>query len=142
MAGKVERGFWPSTYRWSVERLSLREARMGALARLFIVALLVGVIALAPARAQEGFRPIYSGIQRPRGCLNPLERRALVESGAVLRLVAVLRSVHIRVPGILVRARLCRRPEGFAYLLTLLGFDGKVTQVAVDAVKGTLIGER
>ncbi|MGO9701229.1 MAG: PepSY domain-containing protein [Xanthobacteraceae bacterium] len=115
---------------------------MGALARVLIVALFAGVVALTPARAQDGLRPIYSGIEHPRGCLNPRERRALIESGAVLRLVTVVRSVHTTVPGILVRARLCRRPEGLTYLLTLLAFDGKVTQVAVDAVKGTLIGER
>ena len=115
---------------------------MGALARVFIAALLAGAVVHASARAQEGLRPIYSGIEHPRGCLNPRERRALIESGAVLRLVAVIRSVHITVPGILVRARLCRRPEGLTYLLTLLAFDGKVTEVAVDAVKGAIIGKR
>jgi hypothetical protein len=114
---------------------------MGVLARVFIAALLAGAVVLTPARAQEGPRPIYSGIETPRGCLNPRERRALIESGAVLRLIAVVHSVHGTVPGILVRARLCRRPEGLTYLLTLLAFDGKVTQVAVDAVKGTIIGE-
>jgi hypothetical protein len=41
-----------------------------------------------------------------------------------------------------VRARLCRRPDGFAYVLTVLAHDGKVTRVVVDAVKGTLVGER
>lgn len=141
MAGKVERRM-ALHLPLGRQVLPLRETRMGAVARVLIVALFAGAIAHTPARAQDRFRPIYSGIERPRGCLNPLERRALVESGAVLRLVAVLRSVHIRVPGILVRARLCRRPEGFAYMLTLLAFDGKVTHVAVDAVKGTLIGER
>jgi hypothetical protein len=46
------------------------------------------------------------------------------------------------VPGTLVRARLCHRGEGMAYVLTVLGHDGKVTRVTVDAVKGTLVGER
>ena len=44
--------------------------------------------------------------------------------------------------GTLVRARLCHRGEGFAYVLTVLGHDGKVTRVIVDAVKGTVVGER
>jgi hypothetical protein len=114
---------------------------MGALARAFIAALFATAVALTPVRGQEGSRPIYSGGEYPRGCLNPRERRALIESGAVLRLVAVMRMVRMTVPGLLVGAQLCRRPDGFVYLLTLLAFDGKVTQLAVDAVKGTLLGK-
>lgn len=77
-----------------------------------------------------------------RACLNQKERRALVEKGTVLHLAAALRAVRTRVPGTLVRARLCHRGEGFAYVLTVLGHDGKVTRVIVDAVKGTVVGER
>jgi hypothetical protein len=113
---------------------------MGALERVIAGALLAAAVALAPVDAQEVLRPAQFGFETP--CLNPRERRALIESGAVLRLVAVMRMVHNSVPGILVRARLCRRTDGFTYVLTLLDYDGKVTRVAVDAVKGTLIGER
>ena len=45
-----------------------------------------------------------------------------------------------RVTGTLVRARLCRRSEGLVYVLTVLARDGKVAQLTVDAVKGTLVG--
>jgi len=44
------------------------------------------------------------------------------------------------VPGTLVRARLCRRPEGLVYVLTVLAHDGKVVRVVVDAAKGTPVG--
>jgi hypothetical protein len=114
---------------------------MSALVRVFIAGLFATAFALTPVRGQEGPRPIYSGSEYPRGCLSPRERRALIESGAVLRLVAVMRMVRITVPGFLVGAQLCRRPDGFVYLLTLLAFDGKVTQVVVDAVKGTMLGK-
>ncbi len=114
---------------------------MGALARAFTAALFATAVALTPARGQEGPRPIYSGGEYSRGCLSPRERRALIESGAVQRLVAVMRTVRISVPGFLVGAQLCRRQDSFVYLLTLLAFDGKVTQLAVDAVKGTVIGK-
>ncbi len=114
---------------------------MGALARVFIAALFATAVALTPVRGQEGHRPIYPGSDFPRGCLSPRERRALIESGAVLRLVAVMRTVRVTVPGFLVGAQLCRRPDGFVYLLTLLAFDGKVTQLAIDAVKGTMLGK-
>ena len=60
----------------------------------------------------------------------------------MLHLAAAIHAVRSHVPGTLVRARLCRRAEGFAYVLTVLGHDGKVTRVVVDAVKGTLVGER
>jgi hypothetical protein len=115
---------------------------MGALERVIVGALLAAAVALAPVQAQEVLRPTRFGFETPVGCLNPRERRALIESGAVLRLVAVMRMVHDSVPGILIRARLCRRPDGFTYVLTLLAYDGKVTRMAVDAVKGTLMGER
>ncbi len=114
---------------------------MGALARVFIAALFATTVALTPVRGQEGSRPIYSVSEYPHGCLSPRERRALIESGAVLRLVAVMRMVRVTVPGFLVGAQLCHRSDGFVYLLTLLAFNGKVTQVAVDAVKGTMLGK-
>jgi len=64
----------------------------------------------------------------------------LVESGGALRLAAAVYGVRGRFPGTLVRARLCHRAEGLVYVLTVLAHDGKVTRVAVDAVKGTLVG--
>jgi uncharacterized membrane protein YkoI len=105
------------------------------------VALLALVVALASARAQDAVRQ-HGADPAARACLNQKERRALAESGAVLHLAAAMHMVRPHLPGTLVRARLCRRGEGFAYVLTVLGHDGKVTRVAVDAVKGTLVGER
>ena len=43
-------------------------------------------------------------------------------------------------PGTVVRARLCHGPDGLVYVLTVLAHDGKVARIAVDAVKGTLVG--
>jgi hypothetical protein len=85
---------------------------------------------------------MHTGDPAARACLNQKERRTLIEKGAVLHLAAALRAAHPRAPGTLVRARLCHRGEGFAYVLTVLDHDGKVTRVIVDAVKGTVVGER
>jgi uncharacterized membrane protein YkoI len=116
---------------------------MGTAERAFAAALLALAIGLASVRAQETVRPAHGGADpASRTCLNQKERRALVENGAVLHLAAAMHGVRSHVPGTLVRARLCRRAEGFAYVLTVLGHDGKVTRVVVDAVKGTLVGER
>jgi uncharacterized membrane protein YkoI len=110
---------------------------MGTAGRMVAVALLALAGALASARAQEAGHPARP-IELTRGCLNQKERRALVENGTVLRLAVAVHAVRSHVMGTLVRARLCRRPEGLVYLLTVLGHDGKVARLAVDAVKGTL----
>jgi hypothetical protein len=152
-------------------RESHRRGRMGIVERVCAIVLVTIAAALAPARAQqEPARPVRAeeiarpartdeGVRPPRpdelarparvgdaagarACLNQKERRALVEGGAVMHLAAALHAVRTHVQGTLVRARLCRRGAGLAYVLTVLGHDGKVTRVVVDAVKGTLVGER
>jgi uncharacterized membrane protein YkoI len=45
-------------------------------------------------------------------------------------------------PGTVVQARLCHGQDSLVYVLTVLARDGKVARIVVDAVKGTLIGER
>jgi hypothetical protein len=124
----------------------LKDCMGKLLARIAAAVLAAGLI-LRVATAQEAAQPVS---QPPaplrdaaaRLCLNQKERRALIEKGTVLHLAAALRAVHARAPGTLVRARLCHRGEGFAYVLTVLDHDGKVTRVIVDAVKGTVVGER
>ena len=113
------------------------------------VMLLALTLACTAAGAQEAAQQqqpppaaVHATDPAARVCLNPKERRALIEKGTVLHLAAALRAVRARVPGTLVRARLCHRGEGFAYVLTVLGHDGKVTRVIVDAVKGTVVGDR
>jgi uncharacterized membrane protein YkoI len=116
---------------------------MGKSVPVSALTLLALTLALTAAGAQEAAQPPPHGADpATRVCLNQKERRALIEKGAVLHLAAALRSVRTHVPGTLVRARLCHRGEGFAYVLTVLGHDGKVTRVIVDAVKGTVVGER
>jgi uncharacterized membrane protein YkoI len=110
-------------------------------ARTIPATLLILAVALPSVSAEEALRPTHIGGEIPYACLNQKERRALVESGSVIRLAAAMRAARNIAPGTLVRARLCRSPGGLAYMLTVLAHDGKVTQVAVDAVKGTL-GER
>jgi uncharacterized iron-regulated membrane protein len=100
------------------------------------------VLTLVPARAEAPVRP-----QRPVAaafgtCLNQKERRAAYESGKVIHLTAAMRAAKKRMPGAVVRARLCGEKEGLVYVLTVLARDGKVARLTVDAAKGTVIGKR
>ena len=88
------------------------------------------ILPLAPAGAAE----------LAHACLDQKERRAEVESGHVVRLDTALRAVRSKMPGTLVRARLCRGNDGLVYVLTVLARDGKVARLTVDAVKGSLVG--
>jgi uncharacterized membrane protein YkoI len=88
------------------------------------------MLLLAPARAAEV----------AHACLDQKERRAEIESGRVVRLGTALRAARSKMPGTLVRARLCRSNDGLVYVLTVLARDGKVARLTVDAVKGTLVG--
>ena len=88
------------------------------------------VLLLAPARA----------VELAQNCLDQKERRAEIESGRVVRLDTALRAVRSKMPGTLVRARLCHGNDGLVYVLTVLARDGKVARLTVDAVKGSLLG--
>src|ERR1700752_1926783 len=98
-----------------------------------IAVLAVTVLLLAP--------PLPVGAAEiAHNCLDQRERRAEIESGHVVRLDTALRAAKGRVPGTLVRARLCRSNDGLVYVLTVLARDGKVARLTVDAVKGSLVG--
>ena len=87
------------------------------------------ILSLAPAGAAE----------LAQVCLDQKERRAEVESGHVVRLDTALRAVRSKMPGTLVRARLCRGNDGLVYVLTVLARDGKVTHASVNAASGVIM---
>jgi uncharacterized membrane protein YkoI len=99
------------------------------LAQRFTIAAMT-VLSLAPARAAE----------LAQNCLDQKERRAEIESGRVVRLDTALQAARSKMPGTVVRARLCRGNDGLVYVLTVLARDGKVARLTVDAVKGSLVG--
>jgi hypothetical protein len=114
---------------------------MPSIARAAVAAL--AVLTLAAVRAEEPARPPQAGVAAaPHACLNQKERRAAIESGKLVRLAAAIHTAKKRMPGTVVRARLCQGSDGLVYVLTVLGRDGKVAQLTVDASKGTLIGQR
>jgi len=110
----------------------------------FVRVAVAALVLLAPVRAsaEEAAHPPRTGAQLTHGCLDQKERRAAAEAGNVVRLAAAMRTAKSRMPGSVVRARLCRGNDGLVYVLTVLARDGKVARLTVDAVKGTLVGDR
>jgi uncharacterized membrane protein YkoI len=114
------------------------------------------VLTLATLRAQEVTQTVAQDVVQdvPRDaahpapaaagyvCLDQKERRAEAESGRLIRLAAAMHAAKSRMPGTVVRARLCQGPDdGLVYVLTVLAHDGKVARITVDAANGTLVGE-
>jgi outer membrane biosynthesis protein TonB len=95
-----------------------------------------------PAVAQHPAVAPHAAVAPEHVCLNPKERQAAIQSGKVINLAAAMRTARKRTSGTLVRASLCQGKEGLVYVLTVLGRDGKVARLTVDAVKGTLVGQR
>jgi uncharacterized membrane protein YkoI len=110
---------------------------MIAVERLAIIAALALVMACPLARAQDASP---APTQTNQLCLDQKDRRAEIETGRLIHLSAAIRAAKARMPGTVVRARLCQGEDGLVYVLTVLARDGKVARIAVDAVKGTLVG--
>jgi len=110
-------------------------------AALFAACLLLQTSGPTPARAaDEAARA--PRIEADYACLDQKQRRAEAESGKLVTLSAAMHTARSRMPGTVVRARLCQGPDGLVYVLTVLARDGKVRRLAIDAVKGTAVGER
>jgi uncharacterized membrane protein YkoI len=128
---------------------------MVAAERFVIAAFLVLVLAGTPVHADDAAHPAHADSTQPvhtdaahpvhaeaeQACLNQKERRAETESGKLIRLSTAMHTVRRRMPGTVVRALLCHGHDGLVYVLTVLARDGKVSRIAVDAMKGTLAGE-
>ncbi len=102
--------------------------------KLALVALalaLLGPLSVVPAEAEPRMR-----------CLTRDQQRTAIAERRAVPLAAVRKAVRARVPGEMVRARLCQEPERLIYLLTVLPRDGKVRRVIVDAKNGAVVSVR
>ena|SRR5437588_7621724 len=71
-----------------------------------------------------------------KACLSTEERRAALTAHKAVPLAHAMHVVKAKVPGEVVKVRLCRQERGLVYVLTVLAQDGKVTQARVDAADG------
>jgi len=96
-----------------------------ALGGVFLVAALLG-----PAPAA-----------RAQGCLSAAEARSAVQSGQALPLSRMLKTIRQTVGGeILPPPQLCDAGGRLVYHVNVLGRDGQVTQITVDAASGSILG--
>jgi uncharacterized membrane protein YkoI len=79
-------------------------------------------------------------------CLGKAEQRAAIANGQAVTLAAAIHSARGSVRGHgareVVKARLCREPNGLVYVLTVLARNGKVTHTTVDATSGKVVEAR
>ena len=95
-----------------------------------LVAALALLLAVqTPAAAEDALR-----------CLSRNEQRAAIADGRAVPLASARHTLRLKMPGELVKARLCQQQERLIYLLTVLARDGKVRHVTVDASNGAVIG--
>jgi hypothetical protein len=107
-----------------------------------IIIAVIAVLALDPARGEDAVSPAPAAAPVARVCLDQKERRAESEAGRIVRLGVAMRAAKTHMAGTVVQARLCHGKDGLVYVLTVLGHDGKVARITVDAAKGTLVGGR
>ena len=98
--------------------------------RLLLAALLLGLLAV----------PAFAADPPDLACLTKTEQRAAVAAHKAIPLAQAIKSMREHGHWAeVVRARLCRRGDDLAYVLTLLARSGKVTRTSVDAANGELI---
>src|SRR5262249_5359078 len=84
--------------------------------------------------------PAFAADSPRLACLSKDAQRDALASHQAVPLAQAIHLIRPKYKGDVVRARLCRGPNGLVYMLTLLSRSGKVTRATVDAVNGTVVG--
>ena len=86
--------------------------------------------------------PTTASADEQHACLSKAEQRAAIANGQAVTLADAIRSVRGHGAREVVKARLCREPNGLVYVLTVLARNGKVTHTTVDATSGKVVDAR
>jgi len=73
-------------------------------------------------------------------CLPIDQARTTVRAGQVIPLVKAVNAARAAAAGEVIDSRLCGSPGNYRYVITLLGQDGKVMRVSIDAQSGAVLG--
>ncbi len=71
-----------------------------------------------------------------------IEARRLLDAGEILPLEAILKKVRERFPGKIIEVKLEREDDDIAYEVELLGDDGVVTEVYINAKTGNILSSK
>ncbi len=94
------------------------------------------------------YRQLFAGLllclvtALPAAATDQDRARDAVRAGEARPLAAILPQIRDRFPGRMLDARLVQRGSGAFYVLKILGPDGQVTEVTVDAATGAVRGVR
>jgi uncharacterized membrane protein YkoI len=97
--------------------------------KLFPAALLIIVAGISPAAAEQV-------------CFGADETRVLVERHQLISLHDVVRSARTGGSSELISARLCETNGQLVYMIAMLGRDGRLVRMSVDARTGSVIHHR
>jgi uncharacterized membrane protein YkoI len=99
------------------------------IARIAILSLITLTCATLPMRAESS-------------CFTPEETREQVEKHGLVPLNDIVRSARGNGQSDLISARLCETAGNLVYMIAMLGRDGKVMRLTVDARSGNVINHR
>jgi uncharacterized membrane protein YkoI len=100
----------------------------------------VPLAALLAATVATLLAAVPAGAEVQQACLSKEQQQAVATDGKVVPLAKAIRAVRGRSSGRnVLKARLCRQPNGLVYVLTLLAHDGKVSNATVDAATGSVL---
>jgi hypothetical protein len=75
-------------------------------------------------------------------CLQTPQARIMVQSGQIISTLKAVRAATAAVGGEPIDGRLCAAGGGYRYVVTILGSDGRVMRVYVDARSGAVLGTK
>jgi uncharacterized membrane protein YkoI len=86
---------------------------------------------------------LWAGASPARAdCLPMRQARDLVRSGDAIPLAAAMRAARGAAPGEMIDGKLCRNGPSLQYIVTILGPEGRVVRVTLDAKSGGVLGVR
>ncbi len=72
-------------------------------------------------------------------CLSDDEARSEVQSKKLITLQQALTAARVKTKGDLISAHLCRLQDGLQYRISIIGRDGRVARLLVDATSGHVL---
>ncbi len=80
-----------------------------------------------------------AAISAPRACLSDADARVQVQMHKLIGVEQALGAAKAKAKGDLISAHLCQVPDGFMYRIAIIGREGRVVKLLVDAASGHIV---